>query len=213
MEGDTHKSRVSRPTTPLDHHDEDQRVARTVGCATAPTKAATRQEAAGAQAVKRGCPVRLEEVLDRNDMSFKIWQKANLNPPVEPEVTQLMVAGSIDPSMKTEKVPSEWLKTVQCQMDAMSSQGGTNRIRSEGNLKNWIHKTRVEEVVNQRIEDLCGLGRTQVLEQLDELQTTKMIHCWLSGSGKDLVTDAQVETLENITWISTLCPSRQQLYQ
>lgn len=24
-------------------------------------------------------------------------------------------------------------ETVQCQMDAMSSQGGTNRIRSEGN--------------------------------------------------------------------------------
>ncbi len=110
MEGDTHKSCVSCPTTPLDHHDEDQRVARTVGCATAPTKAATGQEAAGAQAVKRGCPVRLEEVLDKDDMSFKIWQKANLNPPVEPEVTQLMVAGSIDPSMKTEKVPSEWLK-------------------------------------------------------------------------------------------------------
>ncbi len=49
---------------------------------------------------------------EEDDMSFLWWQKANLTLSVAPEVTQLTVAGSMDPGVKTEKIPHEWLKTI-----------------------------------------------------------------------------------------------------
>ncbi len=63
-----------RHDTPPGDLDEDQRVARTVGCATAPTKAAERKEAASAQAVKRGHTVTMIEVPDEEDnTAYQQW--------------------------------------------------------------------------------------------------------------------------------------------
>ncbi len=54
--------------------DEDQRVAKTIGCAMALTKAAERMEATSAQAVKRGHQVTMIEVPDEDDdISFQRW--------------------------------------------------------------------------------------------------------------------------------------------
>lgn len=47
---------------------------------------------------------------EEDDISFQQWQKANLTSSVAPEVTQSMVARSMDPGAKTEKVSHEWLK-------------------------------------------------------------------------------------------------------
>ncbi len=47
--------------------DEDTHVTRTIGCATAPTKTAARQEAASAQVGERGHQVTMIEVPDNED--------------------------------------------------------------------------------------------------------------------------------------------------
>ncbi len=39
-------------------------------------------------------------------------------------------------------------------MDITRNQGGKDRVGGESNLKNWIHKTRVEEVVDEMLEGL-----------------------------------------------------------
>ncbi len=81
----SNSSNLVRRDTPLGDLDEDQRVARTVGCATAPTKAAERKEAASAQAVKRGHQVTMIEVPDNeDDTSFQRWT-ASGSPTISPK--------------------------------------------------------------------------------------------------------------------------------
>ncbi len=44
-------------------------------------------------------------------------------------------------------------------------------------LKNWIHKTRVEEVVDDLLEGLRKAMRTNALEQMDELRKPQRYIC------------------------------------
>ncbi len=75
-------SNEARHDTPLGDPEEDQQVARTVGCATAPTQTAEGQEAASTQAVKRGHSIEIEEVPDDEDnTSFDIVKRLNRNLP------------------------------------------------------------------------------------------------------------------------------------
>ncbi len=57
------------------------------------------------------------------------------------------------------------------------------------------------------IEGMRKASRTNVLEWLKELQQPRKYVAALSGKGKDLLIDVQVETLENQSI------SRQRLYQ
>ncbi len=65
----------------------------------------------GAQTRREMPKVHMVEIPDEeDDTSFQQWWKADLTSSVVPEVTQLMVARPSGSGVKTEKVPSEWLK-------------------------------------------------------------------------------------------------------
>ncbi len=70
-------------------------------------------------------------------------------------------------------------------------------------LKNWIHKTQAEEVVDEMLEGLQGSKRIRGLEWLEELQQPRRYICHQSKNRKDLTTNIQVETLGTLTKIST----------
>ncbi len=61
---------------------------------------------------------------------------------------------------------------------------------------------RVEEVVDEMIEGMCKAAQINVLKWLEELQQPKRYISALSGKGKDLNIDVQIETLENRTQFS-----------
>ncbi len=61
----------------------------------------------------------------------------------------------------------------------------------------------MEEVVDEMIEGMCKAVRINVLWWLEELQQPKQYIAALSGKGKNLVIDIQIETLENRTTIAT----------
>ncbi len=74
------------------------------------------EEAASAQAVKRGHQVQIKEIPDdKDDTSFRLNQKTNQIPSVVHEETQLTVAEPLDSSAKTEKVPYKWLKPFEAE--------------------------------------------------------------------------------------------------
>ncbi len=107
------QSNLPQTNSPPGNTNEGAHVARTVGCAMAPTKVADKGEAASAQAVKKGPSVTMTEIPnDEDNTSFQQSQQANLTPSVAPEETQSTVARSTDLSAKTEKVPHEWLKPL-----------------------------------------------------------------------------------------------------
>ncbi len=150
--------------------DEDTLVARTVGCATAPTKTADRGQAASAQAVKRGPQVQMEEVPDHeDDMSFRLSHKTNRGSSAAPEVTQLTVAEPLKTGAKTEKVPHEWLKPFGAEWTLRGIKEARMESEVRAILKNWIHKTQVEEVVNKMLEGLRGATCINALDWMEEL--------------------------------------------
>ncbi len=113
------------------------------------------KEAASAQVVKRGHQVQVEEIPDdEDDMSFQLSQKANQKSPVAHEETQLTVAKSLDSGAKTEKVPHEWLKPFEAEWMLRAIKEARTESEARAILKNWIHKTRVEEVVDEMLEGL-----------------------------------------------------------
>ncbi len=99
--------------------------------------------------------VRMIEVPDEeDDTSFQQWEKANLTPPVALEVTQSMVAKPLGPGMKTEKVPHEWLKPFGAEWTLHRVVEARTESKAKVILKNWIHKTCAEEVIDKMIEGM-----------------------------------------------------------
>ncbi len=95
------------------------------------------------------------EVSDNeDDTSFQINIKTKLTPPVAPEVTQLMVAEPLGPDMKTEKVPHDWLKPFSAEWTLCGIVEARTESEAKAILKNWIHKTWAEEVVDEMIEGM-----------------------------------------------------------
>ncbi len=123
------------------------------------------KEAASAQAVKRGHQVKVEEIPDdEDDTSFRLSQKTNQSPSRTPEVTQSTVAKSLDSGAKTEKVPHEWLKPFEAEWTLRGIKEAKTESEARAILKNWIHKTQVEEVVNEMLEGLQKAMHTNALE-------------------------------------------------
>ncbi len=113
------------------------------------------EEAASAQAVTRGHQVQIEEVPDdEDDTSFRLSQKTNQIPSVAHEETQSMVAKPLSSSAKTEKVPHQWLKPFEAEWTLCGIKEARTESEARAILKNWIHKMRVEEVVNEMLEGL-----------------------------------------------------------
>ncbi len=124
-----------------------------------------KEEAASAQAVKRGPQVQVEEIPDdEDDTSFRLSQRTNKTPPVAHEETQPTVAESLDSGAKAEKVPSEWLKPFEAEWTLRGIKEAKTESEARAILKNWIHKTRVEEVVDEMLEGLRKAMRTNALE-------------------------------------------------
>ncbi len=114
-----------------------------------------KEEAASAQVVKRGHQVKVEEVPDdEDDMSFRLSQETNHSSPTVPEETQSMVAEPLNSGAKTEKVPHEWLKPFEAEWTLRRIKEARTESEARAILKNWIHKARVEEVVNEMLEGL-----------------------------------------------------------
>ncbi len=200
----SNSSNEVRCDIPLGDVDEDQRVAKTVGCATALTNQAEQMEAASAQAVNRGHKVEMSEVPDQDDdTSFMMNMKANLTPTIEIMVTLPTVVEPSQVDAKAEKVPHEWLKPFGPEWTLCSIVQAKTESEAKAILKHWIHKARAEEVVDNMIEGMRKASRTNALEWLEELQQPRRYIATLSGKGKDLLIDIQVETLENRTTFGT----------
>ncbi len=164
-----------------------------------------KEEAASAQAVKRGPQVQVEEIPnDKDDTSFRLSQKTNKTPPVAHEETQSTVAESLDSGAKTEKVPSGWLKPFEAKWTLCGIKEAKTESEARAILKNWIHKTRVEEVVDKMLEGLRKAMHTNALEQMDELRKPRRYICRLSGSDKALTTDILIEMPSSRACINSL---------
>ncbi len=61
----------------------------------------------------------------------------------------------------------------------------------------------MEEVVDEMIEGMWKAERINALWWLEELQQPKRYISALSGKGKDLIINVQIETLENQTTLAT----------
>ncbi len=104
-----------------------------------------------------------------------------------------MVAKSLNSGAKIEKVPHKWLKLFEAEWTLCGIKEARTESEAKAILKNWIHKTRVEEVVDEMIEGLRKTTCTNALDRMDELQQPQHYICQLSGSDKALTTDVQIE--------------------
>ncbi len=114
-----------------------------------------------------------------------------------------MVAESLNSGAKVEKVPHKWLKLFEAEWTLCGIKEARTESEAKAILKNWIHKTRVEEVVDEMIEGLRKTTCTNALDQMDELQQPQHYICRLSGSDKALTTDVQIEMPGNRAHITS----------
>ncbi len=131
---------------------------------------ATGQEAASAQAVERGHQVTLVEVPDDEDItSFMMNKKANLTPPLETAVTSPTVVEPLQVNVKAKEAPHEWLKPFGAEWTLRGIVEAKTELEAKAILKNWIHKARAEEVVDEMIEGMRKAERINALWWLKEL--------------------------------------------
>ncbi len=101
------------------------------------------------------------------------------------------------------KTYSEWLKPFGAEWTLCGIVQAKTESEAKAILKNWIHKARAEEVVDDMIEGMRKAIRVDTLWWLEELRQPRRYISALSGKGKDLTINVQIETLENITKIAT----------
>ncbi len=148
LQGDTFEERTSRSTT-------DQK--------------AVGQEAASAQAVQRGHKVAMSEVPDQDDnTSFMMNMKSKLMSPIDIDtaVTSPMVvepswvdamakeAPQLSRTYTSGETYSEWLKPFGAEWTLRSIVQAKTESEAKAILKNWIHKARAEEVMDDMIEGM-----------------------------------------------------------
>ncbi len=113
----------------------------------------------------------------------------------------------VEPSQvdaKAEKVLHEWLKPFGAEWTWHGIKDAKSESKVKAILKNWIHKTHVEEVVDEVLKGMRKAMRIDALWWLEELRQPKRYISALSGKGKDLTIDIRIETLENIIQVSTM---------
>ncbi len=138
------------------------------------------------------------EVPDQEDnTSFMMNMKAKLTPTIETAVTSPTVVEPSQVDAKAEKVPHKWLKPFGAEWTLHRIVQVKTESEVKAILKNWIHKAHAEEVVDEMIEGMREASQTNALKWLEELQQPRQYISALSGKGKDLVINIQIETLEN----------------
>ncbi len=162
----------------------------------------TRNE--GAQTGRVTPKVRMYEVPDQeDDTSFMMNMKTKFAPTIETMVTSPMVVEPSWVDAKAEKDLHEWLKPFGAKWTLCGIVQAKTESEAKAILKNWIHKARVEEVVDNMIKGMHRASKTNALEWLEELQQPRQYIAVLSRKGKDLVINVQIETLENRTTLTT----------
>ncbi len=160
----------------------------------------------------------MSEVPDQDDnTSFMMNMKSELMSPIDIEtaVTSPTVVepSRVDATAKEApqlsctytggKTYSEWLKPFGAEWTLRGIVQAKTESEAKAILKNWIHKARAEEVMDDMIEGMQKAMRIDALWWLEELRQPKWYVSALSRKGKDLTIDVQIETLENITKIAT----------
>ncbi len=104
------------------------------------------------------------EVPDQEDnTSFMMNMKTKFIPTVETAVTSPTVVEPSRVDTKAEKVPHEWLKPFGAEWTLHSILQAKIELEAKAILKNWIHKARVEEVVDEMIEGMRKADRINAL--------------------------------------------------
>ncbi len=148
--------------------------------------------------------VSMYEIPDPEDVtSFMMNKNTKLIPPIETAVTSPMV---VEPSWVDTKVKEalhQWFKPFRAEWTLQGIIEAKMESEAKVILKNWIHKTCTEEVVDEMIEGMRKAECINALWWLKELWQPRWYISRLSRKGKDLAINVQIETLENITQIST----------
>ncbi len=97
----------------------------------------------------------------------------------------------------------EWLKPFGAEWTLRGIVQAKTESEAKAILKNWIHKARAEEVVDEMIEGMRKAMRVDALWWLEELRQPRRYIAALSGKGKDLTIDVQIETLDGRTKVTT----------
>ncbi|SJL04863.1 uncharacterized protein ARMOST_08234 [Armillaria ostoyae] len=203
-------------------HDEDYQAhplkAAGVAKAMATKKIAAGWEVASAQAIERGHPVGLIEVPDdKDDTLFRLQQNKvaatdadtcgpslkRKSPLMEREaerpigndtsVSKGREAAKYAPPMVA---PQEWLKPFETEWTWRAIKNAKDKSSAQAILLNWIHKTRVEEVIDNLLEGLHSSERFRALEWLDELRKPKRYFICAQNSPQSLQIPVQIKTLE-----------------
>ncbi len=145
--------------------------------------------------------VHMYEVPDQeDDTSFMMNMKTKFMPTIETAVTSPTVVEPSRVDTKAEKVPHEWLKPFRAEWTLCGIVQAKTESEAKAILKNWIHKTRVEEVVDAMIKGMRKTDRINALWWLEELQQPKQYVTTLSRKGKDLLRKGKGSTYRRSSW-------------
>ncbi len=154
----------------------------------------------------------MSEVQDQDDnTSFMMNMKSKLMPPldIDAAVTSPTVVEPSRVDATAKEAPqlsctytsgetySGWLKPFGAEWTLRGIVQAKTESEAKAILKNWIHKARAEEVVDDMIEGMRRAMHVDVLWWLEELRQPKWYISTLSGKGKDLTIDVQIETPKN----------------
>ncbi|SJL13670.1 uncharacterized protein ARMOST_17118 [Armillaria ostoyae] len=155
------------------------------------------QEVASAQAIKRGHSVVMIEVPDQDDdTSFVLLQQNKAERPIGNDT---LVSKGREAAKHTPPTvaPKEWLKPFETEWTWRAIKDAKNESSTRTILLNWIHKTRVEEVVDNLLEGLRSSERFCALEWLDELHKPKRYFIRAQNFPQSLLIPVVLETLEH----------------
>ncbi len=156
----------------------------------------------------------MSEVSDQDDNhGFTIEVKDRLTTPLDLDLDATVTSPTVvEPSRvdaTAREVPQlsrtytsgetyhEWLKPFGAEWTLRGIVQAKTESEARAILKNWIHKARAEEVMDDMIEGMRKATRVDALWWLEELRQPKRYISALSGRGKDLTIDVQIETPKN----------------
>ncbi len=125
-------------------------------------------------------------------------KKANLTPPLETAVTSPTVvepswvdatakeAPQLSRTYTSGETYHEWLKPFRVEWTLRSIVQAKTESEAKAILKNWIHKARAEEVVDDMIEGMRKAMHVDTFWWLEELRQPKRYIAAISGKGKVL---------------------------
>ncbi|SJL13410.1 uncharacterized protein ARMOST_16853 [Armillaria ostoyae] len=181
-------------------------------------KIAAGKEVTSAQAIKRGHSVVMIEVPDHeDDTSFRLQQNKvaatdadacgpfpKRESPLQEREAECPIGHNTPVSEGQEAAkhvpptgtPQEWLKPFETEWTWRAIKDARDESAARAILLNWIHKTRVEEVVDNLLEGLHSSERFRALDWLDELRKPKRYFIRAQNSPSSLLLPVVLETLE-----------------